>query len=253
MLVIGMTGCDSNLVSFDSSACKSDMGDANAEATTMGLSRQALSSEQYDGLNCVLWQVVSSNRIKIDLTNFAEGCGVTWEGESSSDDPNSVELRVNDSDCESEAACGWCIYDWSFEVDELSTDEDLTVKMIIDDNCGGDGKKERVHLPLSATSSGAICRYADNYALSQHARETDTCGKLHMPCLGEGECDSRGDPGQASSATATDFSCEDELVCASSDPYDNEVCYQPCESDADCPLPDIQSCQDNLCRLTETW
>lgn len=99
-LIFGLTGCETgNLVSFHGSNCKSDLDEKDINTETIGVSRQALSSKQYDGLNCIMWQTLSSNRMKIDLINFHGGCGVEWEGESSSDNPNAVELRVNDNDC----------------------------------------------------------------------------------------------------------------------------------------------------------
>lgn len=126
----------------------------------------------------------------------------------------------------------------------------MKVTLVIDDNCDSNGIKENVILPLGSSSGGAICRHVFEYALSQHAAEIGACGERHMPCYGQNLCDAASYQEDSLETTST---CRDELICAPSGQNEQRICYQPCETDDDCPLPDVLSCQDNLCRLSKIW
>lgn len=194
------------------------------------------------GLQCVSWKPgAQDGQLKIDLFNFRGACGADWQGEADVLN-NEVTLTVNNPGC-GVAACGSCIYDWSFEVDdiEIATDYTLVVKV---DTCPTDSDIRTIRTKIPANSAeGIACRYADFSAMVEHAETRGKTGTFHMPCGGT----------TTSGGNAEHGTCVDPLVCIENgdDDWSKAICVHPCETDADCPLPSILSCQDSLCSITQ--
>jgi len=225
------------LVSFEDSGCKSGQHDDAGPAT-----RPRGDTSAYDGLQCFVWETLEDDTLAITLTNFHDSCGVPWAGSVAVDDTGVVELQVTNEIC-AEADCGWCIYDWSFELRGMTPADELAVRAERA-GCPGDPFETvaEITLPIGDAAAGARCRYANWDALGQHAGEAGLCGHELMPCTSaeaQGWCwtDQQVPP------------CVDDLECDA----DTDLCHQPCTIDDDCPLPGTLSCQTDLCRPVDPW
>lgn len=243
VLACGTQDDSTALTSFGGSTCKKEV---NAAFHPSFLYTD-LDAQDYPGLKCIAWKKTSSEALMIDLINFEGACGASWEGEASVNEPDALKLEVVNPGCEV-ASCGWCIYDWSFEVlaTELSSDPSLAIEV---NTCptNPDAKDSfSADLPISSTNEGISCRYAHYYALEWQAGALGTCGTLHMPCSTDGK-------GLCLSAEGA-APCQGELVCeaAGEDP-NQRICLQPCLEDGDCAASGLLSCQTGLCRLKSSW
>lgn len=239
-LLLGACGSDddnssstpgNSLVSFQGSACKKESG---GQALT--------ANEAYAGLQCIRWKPIDASTLKIELLNFEGGCGAQWKGESHVTD-SGLELRVVNPGCML-AACGSCMYDWSFDV-HAAKDADLALSMV-EDPCPGQQTPTTVTatLPLSTTPEGELCRYASHGGLGWQASSLGTCGQAYMPCRNPNDMCSQG--------SAAD-PCEAGLTCADGASSSEQVCHAPCTTDADCAPTGILTCQTGLCRPAKPW
>ncbi len=184
--LVGACGSDDNssssspgsaLVAFSGSKCKKE-----------AQSGQALTAEDaYAGLSCIRWEPLGEDALRITLVNFAGGCGAQWKGKVETPETG-LELWATNPGCLL-AACGSCIYDWTFDV-KIARDADLPLK-IVTDPCPGQQPPEEMSttLPLSGGTTGELCRFADFNALGWQASALDTCGQAYMPCrTGNGMC-----------------------------------------------------------------
>lgn len=239
--VTATTGCGSEssgqpgpsggaLVGFTGSACKKERA---AQALT--------AAEARAGLQCVRW-APSEGGLEITLLNFDGACGAEWEGRATTTGAG-LELRAVNPGCLL-AACGSCIYDWTFVVQPPAAS--ALALTIVRDPCPGQQPPEtdEVTLPLASAPSGELCRYAEAGALAWQAMALGTCGQPLMPCrTGGGMCD-LGDAGAP---------CEAGLTCAPGASEAAAICHPTCSADADCALPGLLSCQAGLCRPVAPW
>lgn len=236
LLVLGCSSDDSNeakptdgtLAAFQGSVCKKEsVGALTAE-------------EAYAGLQCIRWKAGAEGTLHVDLVNFEGACGAQWKGEASKTEAG-LELRATNPGCLL-AACGWCIYDWTFDV-QVDTGADVPLS-IVTDPCPGEQTPETdtLTLPLASLPAGELCRYANYDALGWQAAAVSACGKAFMPCRSQnGMCqlEAGGTP------------CEAGLSCATG--AGNDVCHATCTGDADCALPGVLTCQSGLCRPANSW
>jgi hypothetical protein len=236
----------SPLISFEGSNCKKDISLKALPAPGRGTqgvdTGKAVSFDSsYDGLQCIAWRKSSVGSFRFELGNFHASCGIDdWKGSASVAEDGTVALHAVNSQCKA-AACGWCMYDWTFDVRGLAegTNAHLSINIVNDDGkqCDSAVAPYDVTIPTADSDQGTLCRPAFRNAADVFGRSLDTPGKLHMPC-------------DASVATP----CVGELSCgplASSD--DDLRCLARCSTDSDCPLPGILTCQAQTCRLTQIW
>lgn len=238
MMLAACSLADTPLVSFNDSGCKGgDSRPLTAGLVSQGGALLTKDSADLDGLTCFSWDATGAT-LKIDCINFRDGCGVTWSGDATVEDGNAVTLFAKD-DC-MRAACGSCIYDWSYEVKYVNPGRDVRLTLVKGGSCNPDGTVPfSATLPLSSMSSGVLCRYSGN-GLWPDALS----GSLHRPCRDSGDSSSDSTP------------CDEGLVCASTsdmngDPVD--LCLAACAADTDCPLDGLLKCEEGLCNLKETW
>jgi hypothetical protein len=220
----------SALVAFQSSACKKE-----------ALSSQALTAQEAEaGLKCIRWQPLDGGTLRLELINFEGACGAHWTGRVEKSE-SGLELWAANPSCMI-AACGWCIYDWAFDIEGV-TGTDLSVS-IITDPCPGEQTPDQVTatLPLSKSPAGELCRYAHHGALSWQASALGTCGQAYMPC--------RSADGMCALGTAS-TACEGGLVCGDAGEVGQQVCHAPCTGD--CGPTGSLSCQNGLCRPANPW
>jgi hypothetical protein len=230
------TETDNPLVDFDASACKS--GEALTLASTVMRSEPGLEldPEQYDGLHCFAWQVTASGSLQIDILNYSAGCGVEWEAGGAEIADDALSITARNAMCAT-AAGGRCIYDLTFELAGVDTSRPVELTFNEDD-CTTVEPAAELTLPLDEASEGIVCREKTMLIGLQLV-----CGIQHTPPCSTGE-------GGLKCTAAT---CDDGLSCLTSadeDAYD--ICLEACETDEDCTL-DVDSCQDGLCRLRETF
>ncbi|MDD5306219.1 MAG: hypothetical protein PHU25_02750 [Deltaproteobacteria bacterium] len=232
-------GCDGGkgdgaLASFSGSECKKD----GYEGLLMPLLTLP-SSGGYDGLQCISWKRAADGTLEVDLVNFPGACGARYEGEAALENAHTLRLAALNPSCEI-ASCGSCIYDWSYEVEGVAADADL--KLVMEENACPDGEEgarvDEATIPKARLSAGIMCRYVDSGVMEWVAG----CGALHLPCgTGSGMCPEEPVP------------CQGDLVCNATGVGSDEVCMQPCSTSSQCPLPDVLTCDGEVCRLTETW
>jgi hypothetical protein len=236
----------SNLISFHGSNCKKDLpigvkalpapdGGALASGTGNGVSFDT----SYDGLQCIAWQKLAPGSFRFELGNFHESCGIDWQGSATVAGDGSVALHAINSGCRA-ARCGWCLYDWAFDVRGVpeGSDPRLLISVVDDDGsrCPSATNPYDVTLPTGAAEQGLVCRPAFRGALEWQTQALGTAGQLNMPC----------DP-----AVAT--SCAAELSCGPLAAADDLRCLARCSADSDCPLPGVLACREGTCQLTQTW
>lgn len=234
------------MVAFTGSKCKKEAASALHSTLTRGLVT-GVDGTEYEGLQCVAWDV--SVQGKFDLLNFASACGPDWVGSASRADDGGITLAVNNPSC-AVAGCGSCIYDWSFTVDRVAADGDiaLDIDVIVCDKAGETSNNQTfaLSIPAAASAKGVTCRYAEYGALQWQAFALGTMGRLNMPCVDPADYPGEGEPPP----------CEDGLACTKMQPgthRDAAICLKSCAADADCPLPELSSCQDGVCRLKAQW
>ena len=244
MLFFAVLACDSSsaLVNFADSGCKK----GQSSALTAGYAETshallATDAAQYNGLTCLSWDATGTT-LKIDCLNFGGGCGVKWQGEAEVADGNAVKLFANHepedfggeigTSC-AQAACGSCIYDWSFEIKGIDASKNSPLTLTEGGSCASRTDTYTTTLPLASKKKSAVCRYAE-YGLLTWAGGSN--GTINMPC--------RGVP------------CDDGLACTKmpDDLSENAaICLKTCTADADCPLDGLLKCTEGLCKLAETW
>lgn len=237
------------LRSFKDSGCKKERSSAvNATADTATAS-QSLVSTNYSGetagLKCIAWEILGDNRTKIDLYNFEGACGAQWSGQAATGTDGELQLALVNPQCLI-ASCGWCIYDWSFEVEGLDVSKALSVGLGID-TCPGERDVERFEatLPIDVETSGILCNYANFNALGWQAMALTECGTTGMPCQGTDMCDT--------ATTPTELACAGDLVCADNGNSDERICVKSCSTDEDCGSLGVSACTDGLCRPKSNW
>lgn len=221
---------DGSLVAFKGSTCKKE----NAGALT--------AEDTYAGLQCVRWTTVDADTVKIELLNFEGGCGAQWKGEAKAVDAG-LELRLVNPGCLL-AACGSCMYDWSFDVRAKGA-ADLPLS-IVTDPCPGEQTPDQdtATLPLGTTAEGELCRYANHGALGWQAMALSACGKAYMPCrIGGGMCEPNG----------SEPECDSGLTCADGASATAKVCHANCTGDSDCAPTGTMKCDGGLCRPAKPW
>ena len=223
-----------NLGDFEGSQCKKNGGSQAGRGAT----RAALSaSADYDGLHCLTWQARGDGTLELEVLNHPGEClvEVDWQPRVAVTE-GAVDLLVSgEPECRI-AACGTCAYDYAFELTDLDLSAPLAIsfaQQICEQPV--DEPSFEIELPLDEAPQGIACRQLPAGTLAWFG----ACGGLHLPCFGaRSRC--FGEPRE-------EPSCDDGLVCDGSDAAG--LCLAPCEVDSDCPLPDIEVCDDGLCRV----
>ena len=236
------------LLAFGNSGCKKETL-ANASIGTQAATTADAGVIDYGdevaGLKCFAWQTTGTNTVKVSLINFEEACGAKWEGKAQVDSNGALTLGLVNPRC-LVAECGWCIYDWTFEVNGIATDHNLPVAENID-TCPGQQavKTTNAELLLATQPSGILCRYANFSAIQWQALSLGTCGTVGMPCMATSMCSNSG-----GSTTQT---CQGDLTCTDNGNSSQMICATPCVLDSDCGTTGVQSCQSGLCRPKSAW
>lgn len=237
----GGSGTDaprSPVISFSSSACKKEAAAKMAALRTFDL--MAIEDEAgLDGLRCVAWKRVGASEMKLDLFNFDGACGATWLGDAAVAADGTLELHIDNPSCVV-AKCGSCLYDWSFDVAGVPSDQPTTLAIAMN-ACPDTQAPVVTTVTLGAEAQGIVCGFAYYGALQAEAVDLGTCGQIGMPCTGAYLCGT-GSP----STTGT---CAAGLACGDDGRSATELlCLVPCTTAADCPRTDVWSCQSGLCR-----
>lgn len=231
------TSTGPGLAAFQTSACKKE---SQTKAGTPGEAAQALAAEDvYAGLKCVRWATIDGG-FRVSLLNFEGACGAKWQGKVT-EVGAALELQMVNPECQI-AACGWCIYDFSFDVRMTAGASGNDFSLVMDP-CPGQQTPttQAVHLPLGAEASGELCRYANADALGWQAESLGTCGRAYMACRGQsasGMC-----PANDGGAP-----CDSGLTCADGASATGRVCHATCKVDGDCVPASAMKCDAGLCR-----
>ena len=237
------------LASFHASDCKKEpspsgagvvaSGSPDAGMVTARTSQPLSFDASYDGLQCIAWKRLGAGSYRFDLGNFHEGCGIEWKGNASVRQDGTVALDAVDVGC-TKASCGWCIYDWSYEVHGVPEDANARLHVRVTDtdgsSCQGSTDPYDVTLPTKDAAEGSLCRPAFRYAVAWQVMERGTSGALHTPC----------GPDEPTP-------CAAGLTCGPLGSPDDLRCLASCANDSDCPLPGVLGCQEGTCRLVRTW
>lgn len=214
---------------FEGSACKKD----GVEDAEEGLRAAALTASDYDGLHCFAWEPAGDDVLRIDVLNATGGClvEIEWKGSARVGEGRLALTVTADPQC-NVAGCGSCLYDYTYEVAGVDTSAPLAVTFTMR-QCDAElePRVTELELPVDERPEGILCRPINPGTLSWVQR----CGAPHLPCAGaDGACAVAG--GQTT--------CDPGLVCAGDD---FGICRTPCETDADCPLTDVEACEDGVC------
>ena len=236
------------LISFQGSQCKKTLSigakgvapapDGGTPASDTG--KTVSFDGSYDGLQCIAWQKLAEGSFRFELGNFHGSCGITdWKGSASVAQDGTVVLNAINSDCRA-AACGWCLYDWAFDVRNVPEAEDahLVISIVGDDGkkCDAARPSDDVMIPTNNAEQGILCRPVFRYAADTLGRTLETPGKLHMPC-----------------DLSVPTPCTAALSCGPLASTDDLRCLTRCSADSDCTLPSLLTCQEGTCRLAQTW
>jgi len=188
-------------------------------------------SSIYQGLQCASWQYHVTGQLYLDFVNFPAGCtpelGHLWLGSAHFEKPDYLKLGST-WNSETANACGSRLYQWSFSMNKIDTPGSLNVDFFVK-SCGQCDKETfSMTLPVKFLSNGIVCRYMPG---AGGLMDEIPLGDLNMPPL-SGEF------------------CKQGLVLASA-PEGEKVCAAVCETDQECPLQPLLSCQNGACMLTD--
>jgi hypothetical protein len=241
------------LAGFVGSGCKKEKATSQPVSWTrdIGATRQALDvsalAGETAGLKCVAWETAASGTVSVGLINFEGACGAEWTGTATLDAQGLMLGLVNPA-CKI-ALCGWCIYDWTFDVNLPKQTAPLPVTIRIDTCPGGTQPVETktLTLPIDTTPKGIFCNYANINALTWQAGALSTCGGLGMPCIGyAGMCQGSANP----PATMT---CNAGLTCTTGAAATESICAKSCTAESDCGTSGAQACTGGVCRPKTAW
>jgi len=214
---------------------------AEIGSVSQGLDVTALAGET-EGLKCVAWETTAPDTLSVALINFDGACGAQWTG-SAKGDAHGLTLGLTNPQCMI-AACGICIYDWTFELRLAKPTAPLPVTVQID-TCPGTQPvaSQTLTVPADTTPKGIVCKYASFDALGWQAMALGTCGAVGMPCNGAGGmC-----PASATSP------CNAGLTCTDGEAAGKTICAKSCTVEADCGTSGAQTCTGGLCRPKTPW
>lgn len=220
---------------FDTGGCKSSEQLAASALTQKDGAGTTGYDAAHDGLQCFVWKRLSEEKLSIEITNHADGCGaeMSWEPRAELDEQGGLDLLLENKQC-TFAACGSCIYDLTFEVKVPRDTKQLRTRLLGDDCDGERSLHHEQTLPLDTQPSGVLCV---DYR-PRPFREPE-CGQSIPPFA---HCDDNAcDP-----ATAVPCAAGTECVEVENDAL---RCLPTCDSDADCsPYPSTH-CEKSVCVL----
>jgi hypothetical protein len=239
-------GCSSSsaesgkAVEFAGSECKSHLYMPPSPGPALYTMEQ---SEPYQGLQCVSWELDETGTFSVDLINFNGACGAQYVGDYRNGDAGELNLMVNNPGCMI-ANCGYCVYDWSFEVEEVAA-TNLTINVL--ENACPEEKDYNVDtytFEISeaelATGAGIACEYRDIGIF-----ESPTCGTLHQPCnLLASDTGANDDI-----CGVADTRCDAGYICVETEAMKQPTCVAECTEDEDCPLQPLLTCDNGRCLL----
>ena len=237
MCVAEGTETDNPLVEFDGSECKSGQALTLPSDVMRTAAVRTLEAGLYDGLHCIAWERLGGGALQIDVLNYSAGCHIEWEAGDIALEGDQLTLTARNAAC-AQAGCGNCIYDFAFEVGGVDDSRPLELTFQ-EDTCHDIELAAELTLPIDEKSSGIVCRQARFYdGLNL------LCGTAHTP-----PCTDMDGP-----FTCAEGRCSDASLTCVEGPAGahRDVCLQTCEVDEDCSL-EVDSCQDGLCRLRETF
>jgi hypothetical protein len=208
--------------------------DGGVAKTTAAL----LSVVDQDGLSCVYWERTEAGELRIALTNIMDGCGIEWKDARARVEGSEVFLDVVNPRC-AVAGCGWCIYDFDFEVADVPEAADLRVHLsaVSDggERCdegeeGAEVDDEHFTVP-AGEQSGSRCRFMPSYAYEP----PEQCS-LYMECPLTGEC-----------------LCPEGTLCGPPREGAKSICLTECESASDCPVSGAFECVGGACLTLPGW
>lgn len=234
-------GCTNlNNVSFNGSECKSEEEEKSPTARLYTMP----DSVPYQGMECVSWKTTSEGQFVIDLINFSGACGANYTGEAHYDNDGTLSLDIINPQCEI-ANCGWCIYDWSFELESIHVEDNLDITITEDPCPGNEGDSTTRQLQISQNDllDGIVCRFhhVDLFVLKG-------CGGLHQPCFNLEPSDS-----EDSLCGVRQNQCDEGLTCVDGEHMAQPTCVQTCDQTQNCPLEPLLSCQQGKCLLAQSW
>jgi hypothetical protein len=213
-------------VAFQTSECKTRLGQALLAA--------AQQVTPHEGLRCVTWERMTEN-VRFGLTNFEGACGVKYAGEAYlTDGGRTVALSLTNP-IGAVAACGWCVYDFAFEVKDVPAGADLMVTVERSDNARRSGPGLPFLLPAQAATRGVVCDYGNSLVMIQLAEATGKIGQRNWPCTGLG--------------STYPSRCQAGLTCQSVEATDfHRLCLADCTDDAGCGDA-MFACREGTCQI----
>jgi hypothetical protein len=223
---------ESTTFAFSGSGCKSKM---TGQALTSG----PIASADYDGLECVAWEIGqdANQRAVFHLYNVEGGCGVDYAGRAIVEAGGKAVTLSLTNPKGAIAGCGWCVYDFTFQVQGPASNSDLTVA--IERSNGSERGKEGTTtftLPAQSRPTGVICSHGNQFAMQDHARKTGRSGARNFPC--------------DTTIVTSNGGCLDHLTCTAVDTAGTQkLCLPTCSATADCGNADLYRCAAGVCDL----
>lgn len=243
-LLLSCSGTDTGnppVIDLQTSGCRERYGASKtADLALQSLAPEVTRDPLYDGLTCFVWSR-ADDRLTISLTNYETGCFADrgWSPRAELAKDGALELVLADDEC-SVAACGWCVYDLSFTIEDAELLRDREVRLYERGCDSSPARFKRAMLPLGSQQSGAVCTYAHYVALQG---------------FGAAPPGQRGACGAVQAGTA-DAACSDGQRCVDlganegGDFSKGKRCLATCASDADCDA--LSRCEAGACRLSAT-
>lgn len=189
--------------------------------------------QDYPNLRCVAWQRTDA-KLSVDLINFQGGCGfqgyerdTMWKG-TVREDASKLDFDVT-WDFESPNACGDCLHDFSFTLEDIRVEDPLDMQVSVRDCSDCESRTSALTLPTDEHASGLTCSYLE------------TRGFLGVPDARFG----------AVNSPSNDGACDEGLEPIKV--HGEEICVATCSSDDECQPPDALTCQQGKCVLSEPW
>lgn len=221
------TGNPANVEDFSGSECKDEEQVFHPTVTKETLPTEAASAattlarahaEELAGLRCVYWEMRPDGQLAVDFTNMRGACGAVYDADLAAGADGAREVRLLS---DGQAACGNCIYDWSFVLPP--TDAGNPLRLVH----GLRGAEEYQQVAFDGTLSGPSGISCDQVALTGGLAAYVGCGRRFGPCAVNGEAP----PGCSGDAAAAGCGVGDACVA---DTDGAGFCQPACTSDSDC-------------------
>lgn len=194
----------------------------------------------YLGLECVAWDATRPSQLSLDLVGFPSNFGYyspqdsLWRASASQPGAGMLSLLLF-WNFEEPDVSGFCAANHAISLGGVAASDKIQLVILLQGctsaACSA-SELAALELPVHDRPTGILCRYLRESF--NPTGDSDILGTLHRLPRADGTCDA----GLSILELKPDW----------------QICAAECSQDgASCPLPELLTCKDGICRLAPTW